>query len=80
MMGLVRYFVFQSGRHWLVTQDSVPLGRHPSKAAAVSAAIVMADLMGAMKYDADVMVEADGDLTLAWSYGSDPAPQIGEAA
>lgn len=79
-MGLVRYFVFQSGQDWLVTQDGTPLGQHSTKTAAIGAAIVMADLMGAMKYDADVMVEADGSLTLAWSYGADPAPQIGQAA
>ncbi len=79
-MGLVRYFVFKAGPDWLVTQDGTPLARHGTQAAAVTSAIVMADLMGAMQYDADVMVEADGSLGLAWSYGIDPAPQIGQAA
>lgn len=79
-MGLVRYFVFQAGQRWLVTQDGTPLGRHETRADAVASAVVMADLMGAMKYDADVMVEEDGRLNLTWSYGADPAPQVGQAA
>jgi hypothetical protein len=79
-VGLVRYFVFKAGLDWLVVQDGTPLARHETREAALRSAIVMADLMGAMKYDADVMVEADGRLGLAWSYGADPTPRIGEAA
>ncbi len=41
----------------------------------------MADLMGSMRHDADVMVEDDGKLDLAWSYGTDPLPaETGESA
>ena len=40
----------------------------------------MADLMGTMKYDADVMLEADGRLQIAWTYGVDEMPPIRSAA
>ena len=35
----------------------------------------MADLMGAMRHDADVIVEDDGELDIAWTYGVDPLPE-----
>lgn len=73
-MSLARYFVFERGNDWLVTLDGAPIGRHPDRAEAVSSAIVMADLMGAMKHDADVVLEADGHLSIAWTYGVDPVP------
>jgi hypothetical protein len=80
-MSLARYFVFERGSHWIVTLDGTPVGRHPSRPAALKSAIVLADLMGAMRHDADVMVEQDGHLDLAWSYGADPVPEAkGEAA
>jgi hypothetical protein len=78
-MGLVRYFVFRSGDGWLVTQDGAAMGRHSSQDAAVASAVVMADLMGAMKYDADVMIENEGRLALAWSYGAS-TPLAGQQA
>ena len=43
-------------------------------------AIIMADVMGSMKHEADVMVENDGHLDLAWTYGVDPLPQQPVAA
>jgi len=73
-MSLARYFVFERGPDWLVTLDGAPLGRHTDRAEALSSAIVMADLMGAMKHDADVVLEADGQLAIAWTYGVDPMP------
>ncbi|MEO7222762.1 MAG: hypothetical protein ABIY37_09835 [Devosia sp.] len=80
-MSLARYFVFERERDWLVTLDGAPIGRHHSRSTAVNSAIVMADLMGSMRHDADVMVESDGQLEIAWTYGIDPVPQLrGEAA
>ena len=80
-MSLARYFVFERGGNWIVTLDGMPVGRHPSRPAALRSAIVMADLMGAMRHDADVVVEAEGRLDFAWSYGADPVPETkGEAA
>ncbi len=80
-MSLARYFVFEREHDWLVTLDGAPIGRHHSRPAALTSAIVMADLMGSMKHDADVMIESDGGLTIAWTYGVDPVPQMrGEAA
>lgn len=75
-MGLVRYFVLRHGDHWLVTLEGRTMARHPSRAAAIESAIVMADLMGAMHHDADVMVECrDGEPPeLVWTYGVDPLP------
>jgi hypothetical protein len=81
-VSLARYFVFERAGHWFVTLDGAPLGRHASRPAALNSAIVMADLMGTMQHEADVMVEADGGLNLAWTYGADalPEPVRGEAA
>jgi hypothetical protein len=80
-MSLARYFVFERNRDWLVTLDGAPLGRHADRSSAVSSAIVMADLMGAMRHDSDVMLETDGRLEIAWTYGVDPVPQpLGVAA
>ncbi len=74
-MSLARYFVFECGRDWLVTLDGAPLGRHVDHAAALCSAIVMADLMGSMQHDADVMVEKEGRLEIAWTYGVDAPPE-----
>jgi hypothetical protein len=79
-MSLVRYFVFNSGKEWLITLDGDLLSRHPSRAAAVKSAAVMADLMGAMHHEADVMVESDGQLEIAWTYGADAVPMAEQAA
>ena len=75
-MNLARYFVQSRGNEWLVTFEGVVMGSYPSRTEATEAAIVMADLMGAMRYDADVMVEAEpgGALEMAWAYGSGRAP------
>ena len=73
-MSTARYFVFAGERDWLVTLDGARLGRHADRSAAVTSAIVMADLMGSMQHDADVMVEDDGRLEIAWTYGVDPLP------
>lgn len=34
----------------------------------------MADLMGSMNHEADVLLEADGHLDFAWTYGIDALP------
>jgi hypothetical protein len=74
-VSLARYFVFERGHDWLVTLDGAPIGRHQHRLGAVASAIVMADLMGSMKHDADVMLEADGRLEVAWTYGVDSVPE-----
>lgn len=79
-MSLARYFVFNRRADWLVTLDGRPIGRHASRDAALRSAIVMADLMGSMRHDADVMLEDGGRLDLAWTYGIDPVPVAAEAA
>ena len=73
-MSEARYFVFSRGDEWIVALDGAPIGRHPTRPEALNSAIVMADLMGSMRHSADVMLEADGRLDLAWSYGVDPLP------
>ena len=75
-----RYFVFSRGDEWVVALDGAPLGRYRTRPEALSSAIVMADLMGSMQHTADVMLEADGRLDLAWSYGVDPLPEQPAAA
>lgn len=80
-MSLVRYFVFATGNEWIVMLDGRPVGRHSTRERACTSAIHMADLMGSMRHDADVMIEADGKLDLAWTYGRDQLPDVrGEAA
>lgn len=73
-MTLARYFVFARDRDWIIALDGMPIARHASRPQALSSAIVMADLMGSMRHDADVMLEADGQLAIAWTYGTDPVP------
>lgn len=80
-MSETRYFVFPRGNEWIVMLDGVAVGRHLSRQAALASAIVMADLMGSMQHDADVMVEDGGRLDLAWTYGTDVPPyERGRAA
>lgn len=79
-MSLARYFVFERDNAWLVTLNGGSIARHDSRTDALNSAIVMADLMGSMKHDADVMLEADGHLELAWTYGKDAIPSAGSAA
>ena len=80
MSDVARYFVFERNGQWLVTLDGTPVGRHPNRPSALNSAIVMADLMGSMRHEADVMVDDGGKLELAWTYGVDALPQIQERA
>jgi len=74
-MSLARYFVFPRHSQWIVALDGAPIALQPDRNSAVSSAIVMADLMGSMHHDADVLVEnEDGRLTVAWTFGRDPLP------
>jgi hypothetical protein len=75
-MNLARYFVLSTGKEWLVTLDGSVMGRYPSRTEAIEAAIIMADLMGAMQYDADVVLEAEpgSALETVWTYGRDGRP------
>jgi hypothetical protein len=75
-MSHVRYFVIPHDDHWLVTLEGRAMARHNSQPQAINSAIVMADLMGAMHHEADVMVEDErgAPLRLVWVYGKDKAP------
>jgi len=73
-MSEARYFVFSHGSEWVVALDGMPIARFPTRPEALNSAIVMADLMGSMRHAADVMLEADGKLDLAWTHGVDPVP------
>lgn len=72
-MGLARYFVVRQNDDWLVTLEGRTMAVHHSQPKAISSAIVMADLMGAMHHDADVMVEDSpgAPLRLVWTYGQE---------
>ena len=74
-MSSARYFVFAAGKQWIVALDGMAIGRHRSRPEALNSAIVMADLMGSMRHDADVMVEEGGKLDLVWTYGADSLPE-----
>lgn len=79
-MSLARYFVFKSRDRWVVVLDGITVGRHSNRDAALHSAIVMADLMGSMQHEADVLLEADGKLDFAWTYGTDRLPEAPGAA
>lgn len=79
-MSLARYFVFPSNDRWVVALDGMTVGVHPNREEALQSAIVMADLMGSMRHDADVLLEADGKLDFAWTYGVDVLPTTPAAA
>jgi hypothetical protein len=76
-MSLARYFLLQAGDEWLVTLEGRVMGRYPSRTEAMEAAIVMADLMGAMHYDADVVMQTEPakSLEFVWTYGVDKLPR-----
>lgn len=74
-MSLARYFVFQSHDRWVVVLDGMVVGAHPGRDEALHSAILMADLMGSMRHEADVLLEAEGRLDFAWSYGTDSLPE-----
>ena len=75
-MSLARYFLLQAGSDWLVTLEGRVMASYPSRTEAMEAAIIMADLMGAMHYDADVVVQTEPakSLELVWTYGVDKLP------
>ncbi len=73
-MALARYFVFQRDSQWVVMLDGMIVGAHDDREQALRSAIVMADLMGSMRHDADVLLEAEGRLDFAWTYGVDALP------
>jgi hypothetical protein len=75
-MSLARYFLLQVGNDWLITLEGRVMATCASRTEAVEAAIVMADLMGAMHYDADVMVEPEPgkSLELVWTFGRNKLP------
>lgn len=63
MSDLARYFVFEQDGDWIIGFEGQVLGRYPSRGSALRHARVMADLMGAMHYDADVMLDTGGPLS-----------------
>jgi hypothetical protein len=70
-MTLARYFVFQQDGAWIVAFEGQVMARFPGRGAALDKARGMANLMGAMHYDADVMLDDDGTLRQVWAYGRD---------
>ena len=68
-MGHARYFVIPHGENWLVTFEGRGMAHVATRREAITSAIVMADLMGNMGYDADVMLDEGEKLTLIWTYG-----------
>lgn len=68
-MGQARYFVMPHSEHWLVTLEGRTMAHVATKNEAINSAIVMADLMGSMGHDADVMLDDGEKLSLIWTYG-----------
>ena len=69
-MAHVRYFVIPHGENWLVTLEGRRMARVATRREAINSAIVMADLMGSMGHDADVMLGEGEKLVLIWTYGT----------
>lgn len=72
-MAYVRYFVVPHGHHWRVALDGRTMAHVAKQSEALTSAIVMADLMGSMGHEADVMLDDGKSLNLAWTYGVDTA-------
>jgi hypothetical protein len=72
MMTLARYFVFQQDDTWIVGFEGRVMAHFLTRTAALDSAKGMANLMGAMHYDADVMLDDGGPLKQIWAYGRDP--------
>lgn len=68
-MTLARYFVFRQDDTWIVGFEGRIMAHFLTKTAALDSARGMANLMGAMHYDADVMLEESGPLQQIWVYG-----------
>ena len=71
-MTLARYFVFQQDETWIVGFEGRVMAHFLTRTAALDSAKGMANLMGAMHYDADVMLDEGGPLKQIWVYGRDP--------
>lgn len=69
-MAHVRYFVIPHAENWLVTLDGRAMAHVSTRREAINSAIVMADLMGSMGHDADVMLDEGEKLVLIWTYGT----------
>jgi hypothetical protein len=62
-----RYYVFRQEKTWIVAFEGRVMSRHTAKQKAIQSAIGMANLMGAMHYDADVMLDdGKGPLQQVW--------------
>jgi hypothetical protein len=70
-MTLARYFVFQQNDTWIVGFEGRVMAHFLTRTAALDSAKGMANLMGAMHYDADVMLDDGGPLKEIWVYGRD---------
>jgi hypothetical protein len=68
-MGHARYFVIPHADRWLVTLEGRTMAQLAAKQQAINSAIVMADLMGSMGHDADVMLNEGEKLAVIWTYG-----------
>jgi hypothetical protein len=74
-MAYVRYFVTPVEGAWHVTLDGVSMAQCPSVGTAVSRAIAMANLMGKMGHESDVMLAIpEKPLALIWTHGVDEYP------
>jgi hypothetical protein len=70
-MTLARYFVFQQDGTWIVGFEGRVMAQFLTRTAALDSARGMANLMGTMHYDADVMLDDGGTLKSIWTYGED---------
>ncbi len=74
-MAHVRYFVTPMDEAWHVTVNGMSMARCPTAEAAVSRAAGMANLMGKMGHDSDVMLAIPNrPLELIWTHGIDTYP------
>jgi hypothetical protein len=81
-MSHARYFVLRVRDRWRVTLEGCTMTHYATRTEAIESAIVMADLMGSMHHDSDVMVEMGPGLPLelVWTFGStDRTPRARKA-
>ena len=74
-MSRKQYFVSCEDGEWIIKFEERFIGGHPSRVAAVRAAVDAAHLEGSRGSDAEVLVLTENNMyRTMWRYGRDPYP------
>jgi hypothetical protein len=77
-MARLQYFVVYHNQEWKITFDGKRYGPYDTQKAAIQVAVNTAHKAGREGYDAQVLVQGQGNLfRTEWTYGHDPYPPPG---